>query len=418
MPARACGSGSPPVVEGGATGLKRVLFVDDEESILAGLRNLLRKQRTRWDMVFALGGLEALAELRAGPVDVIVSDMRMPGMDGATLLERVKQDYPMTARIVLSGHAERDAVMRAIPVTHQFLSKPCDAETLRSVVERACGLQNFLQNEVVRQAIGRLDRVPSLPRTYASITAAMGDPNVALADVARIVERDAAMSAKVLQLVNSAFFGLAQRTSSVQQAVAYLGLELLRGLALATHVFGEAIPSIDGLSLERAEERSLLTAILARRFLAGKKEAEEAFTAAIVQDIGTLVLAVGLHDRFQEIVRTALTRGASIRSCEKEFLGTTHAEIGAYLLGSWGLPLAIVETVAHHHTPGLVREGSREVLAAVHVANVLAESALGSHFPGDAEEAIDLEFLEQAGLADRLPKWKAIAEQEIPGRCS
>jgi len=398
--------------------LKRVLFVDDEESILAGLRNLLRKQRNQWDMVFAIGGEAALVELAAGPFDVIVSDMRMPGIDGAMLLERVKQEHPMTARIVLSGHAERDAVMRAIPVTHQFLSKPCDAETLRSVVERACDLQKFLHNDIVRQAIGRLDKVPSIPRTYAAITAAMGNPNSSLADVARIVERDPAMSAKILQLVNSAYFGLAQRTASVQQAVAYLGLELLRGLALAAHVFGEAVPATDGFSLEGAQARSLLAAILARRFLAGHKQAEEAFTAAIVQDIGTIVLAVGLHEQFQQIVRTARSAGSSMQSCERELLGTTHAEIGAYLLGSWGLPLTIVETVAFHHTPGLVREGSREVLGAVHVANAMVDAVLGPAVPGEVGDGIDLAFLEQAGLADRLDKWKAIADKGVVSQCS
>ena len=398
--------------------LKRVLFVDDEESILAGLRNLLRKQRNRWDMVFAVGGEAALVELAAGPFDVIVSDMRMPGMDGATLLERVKQEHPMTARIVLSGHAERDAVMRAIPVTHQFLSKPCDADTLRSVVERACDLQRFLQNDIVRQAIGRLDKVPSIPRTYSAITTAMGNPSSSLADVARIVERDPAMSAKILQLVNSAYFGLAQRTGSVQQAVSYLGLELLRGLALAAHVFSEAIPPTDGFSLDRAQAHSLLAAILARRFLSGHKQAEEAFTAAIVQDIGTIVLAVGLPEQFQQIVRTARVTGSSLHACERELLGTTHAEIGAYLLGSWGLPLTIVETVAYHHTPGLVQEGSREVLAAVHVANAMVDAGLGPAVPGQVGDGIDLAFLEQAGLMDRLDKWKAIADKVVGDQCS
>jgi HD-like signal output (HDOD) protein len=221
------------------------------------------------------------------------------------------------------------------------------------------------------------------------------------------------MSAKILQLVNSAYFGLAQRTASVQQAVAYLGLELLRGLALAAHVFGETVPSIDGFSLDRLQARSLLAAILARRFLAGQKQAEEAFTAAIVQDIGTIVLAVGLPEQFQQIVRTARSGGSSMHACERELLGTTHAEIGAYLLGSWGLPLTIVETVAYHHAPGLVREGSREVLAAVHVANAMVDGVLGPAVPGETGDGIDLAFLEQAGLADRLDKWKAIADKGV-----
>ncbi|HTQ06246.1 MAG TPA: HDOD domain-containing protein, partial [Polyangiaceae bacterium] len=212
--------------------MKRILFVDDDASVLDALKNILRKRRNEWDMVFVVGGLAALAELEKGPFDVVVTDMRMPGMDGAALLTRVRDVYPGSARIVLSGQADRDAIVRALPVTHQFLNKPCDAATLRGVVERTCSLQTLLQNEATRSVIGKLNHLPSPPATYLRLTEAMANPNVSSKAIGAIVEEDPAMSVKVLQLVNSAYFGLAHRVASVTQAVSYLGLGVLKALAL------------------------------------------------------------------------------------------------------------------------------------------------------------------------------------------
>src|SRR6266545_6839404 len=113
---------------------KRILFVDDEPAILKGLQNLLFRDRPRWEMVFANSGELAVRELAKAPFDVVVSDIRMPGMDGATLLNHVKDRYPTTARIMLSGHAEREAIVRALPALQQLLSKPCNAQTLRRAI--------------------------------------------------------------------------------------------------------------------------------------------------------------------------------------------------------------------------------------------------------------------------------------------
>ncbi len=116
---------------------KTVLFVDDELNVLEGLRTRLHRQRSKWEMVFVQSGREALERLAQGDVDVLVTDMRMPEMDGVTLLKRAQEEYPRVVRIVLSGHAELEAALRAIHVAHQFLSKPCEAGVIENVVERA-----------------------------------------------------------------------------------------------------------------------------------------------------------------------------------------------------------------------------------------------------------------------------------------
>lgn len=394
---------------------KRVLFVDDERAVLDGLQNLLRKDRKRWDMVFAAGANEALAELEKAPFDVVVSDMRMPGMDGAALLAKTRELYPATARIILSGHSERDAILRSLAVAHQFLGKPCEADHLRAVIERTSALHGMLADENIRRLVGKLERLPSVPRTYAELTEAVALPGTSVSEIADIVRRDPAMSTKILQLVNSAYFGLAQHISSIPQAVSYLGMELIKGLALTAGVFTTIeASSAPGFSLEDFQSSAVRTAQLARKMLPDPKRAEEAFTAALVHDIGELVLAMGLPDEVAAIAALGRSQRRPSFVLERERLGTTHAEVGAYLLGVWGLPFTVVETVAFHHRPSLVTEGPCDVLCAVHVADALVRIGAGT-LP---EDALDLAFVERAGLTRELPRWRELAEDDaaVPSR--
>ncbi len=388
--------------------MKRILFVDDEQHLLDGLRDLLSKQRKQWDMVFALGGQAALAECARAPFDVVVSDIRMPGMDGVALLTQIKQRYPGTARIVLSGQAERDATVSALPVAHQFLSKPCEADTLRMVVDRACRLQRMLHDNAVRQVIGKLDRLPSVPRTYWELTQAAAAADVGMAVLAKIVEKDAAMTVKVLQLVNSSYFGLPRRQASVQQAVSYLGIELLKSLVLSAHVFATATPKIESFSMNRLQEESVLTARIAKRLLGGQDGATEAYTAALVHEVGQIVLAISAPERFGEAVRASTALGRALHLCEQDVLGVTHAEVGAYLLGLWGLPLTIVEGVAFHHAPHLVP--TTELATVLHVAGAYAQR--GEIVDPTIGGSLDVDFLESSCFASELPRWRLLAEEE------
>jgi HD-like signal output (HDOD) protein len=394
--------------------MKRILFVDDEVNVLDGLRDLLRKQRKQWDMVFALGGQAALDELKREPFDVVVSDMRMPIIDGAALLTQVRELYPATARIILSGHAERESVVRALPVAHQFLSKPCDGNLLRVVVDRACELQRLLQDEGIRRVIGKLDKLPSVPTTYWELTRAVARSDAPIEDLTSIVERDPAMATKLLQLVNSAFFGLPREISSVAQAVSYLGTELLRSLALTAHAFGTMpIHDVTGFSIERLQTHSLLAARLCKTAVPDPRRAGEVFTAALVHDIGKLILALGMPEKFAEVVREHARTRLPYHLVEREILGVTHAEVGAYLLGVWGLPIPIVEAVAYHHTPGLVAEGNVDILAWVHLAEAVVEEVSHPNGAERAEDKLDLGFVERAGLTARLEHLRSIARELV-----
>ena len=392
--------------------MKRILFVDDDQPVLDGLRDMLRKQRHRWDMVFVTSGELALAECERGAFDLVVSDMRMPRMDGVTLLRTIKERYPATARIVLSGHAEREAVIDALPVAHQFLSKPCSAETLLAVVDRVCGLNELLQDPRVHRAIGSLSAVPSLPHTYWEITKAAAQPDVALSELGGIVERDPAITAKVLQLVNSSFFGLAQRQTSVRQSVAYLGTTLLKGLALTAHVFETSvIPPIERFSLQALQEHSVLVARVARRLLTDRKRAETAFTAALVHDVGKILLAISLPEPYAEVLRVASESARPEHEVELEMLDVTHAEVGAYLLGLWGLPLDIVEAVAYHHQPQ--HTAPTDTLMALHVADALSHAPQDSSSEPHRRDRLNVEAVERSPFGPDLARWRIIAENEL-----
>jgi HD-like signal output (HDOD) protein len=384
-------------------GKRRILFVDDEQQVLDGLRNLLRKQRNQWDMLFALGGEAALAEMEREPVDVIVSDMRMPRIDGAELLRRVKDIYPQTARIVLSGHAEREAIARVVSFAHQFLSKPSDANTVKAVIERTCDFLALMQDQSIRRVVGAIERLPSLPDTYWELTRATENPETGVGDVAKIIERDPAMSVKVLQLVNSAYFGLPQRTDSITGAVSYLGIDNIKALLVAAHVFGaDENQPIPGFSIDKFREESVMTAGLARRMVRDAKNRDSAFTAGLVHDVGKLVLARDRSRPYGDILAKA-SKTKPLHTVEFEDIGTTHGVVGGYLLGVWGLPFVIAETVAHHHTPSAIVEGNVDVLGAVHLASTLVESSVDGT---DPMANLDKAFLERAGLVNDIGKWR------------
>src|SRR5581483_5111183 len=353
----------------------------------------LRKYRSRWRMTFVDSSEAALRVMTQQRFDVIVSDMRMPQPDGASLLTRVKAQYPGMTRIVLSGHADKASIVRTLPVAHQFLAKPCDPEQVGLVIERAFALNQLLNDERLRGLTGGLDKLPSLPQCYRALTEAMEREDVRVDEIAAIVERDPAMSLKVLQLVNSAYFGLARRVTSLKEAVVYLGVELLRSLALGSQVFSSLdADALAACGLDRLQERSLLTATLARRFLRDTPLRDEAFTAGLVHDIGRLVIAVCLRARCEQVVAIVRASGRTFAAVERELLGVSHAEIGAYLLGVWGLPASIAEAVACHHHPSGVPHDALDLAGAVHVAAAIASERLERVGSLAADDAIDADF--------------------------
>jgi putative nucleotidyltransferase with HDIG domain len=395
--------------------MKRVLFVDDEPRVLDGLRDLLRRQRREWDMVFALGGEAALEAIESQPFDVVVSDMRMPGIDGAKLLGLVKERQPDTVRIVLSGQTELEAALRAVPVAHQYLAKPCDRDQLRRTIERASVSQALLADEAVRRAAAGAGEIPSAPSLYTRLVEATADLDTSVQEIGALVESDVAMCAKVLQLVNSSFFGLSRRVTTAREAVVYLGLAPLRALVVSAGAFRAFSPDrpIDGFSLDALKTHSTRVARLASELVPGRPDADEAFTAGMLHDVGKLLLAAQRPDELAELTAAARDEAVPLHVVEQARTGVTHAEIGAYLLSLWGLPYRIVEAVAHHHAPGRLGDPTLDVTAAVHVADALVREQEGD----ERADLVDRDYLMRLGAGDDVERWRALAAKHVDGTC-
>ncbi len=391
--------------------MNRIVFVDDEQRVLDGLRDMLRKHRKKWDMRFALGGDAGIQALDTGGVDVLVSDMRMPVVDGVNLLRYAHANHPSVVRFILSGFAEEAACMRAVPVAHQFLTKPCDPAELERAIERALELRKLLQDDDLRAFLGTLDKLPSQPKLYGELQALIADPAAGTPDVARLVERDMAMSAKLLQLVNSGFFGVGRRVANIDHAVALLGLQTIQSLVLAAEVFGTSVTSA---SLAELQAHALLTARLAAQIAPRGVAGEEAFLAGLLHDIGLLVLSEARADQVDCILRR-WKRGLSLPSAEAACGSPSHARVGGYLLGLWGLPYPISLAVTYHHTPRDAPGALRfDLLTTVHVADVLASEVASGELSREAP--LDSELVEELGIAAQLDDWRALARQLVGAR--
>jgi HD-like signal output (HDOD) protein len=389
---------------------KRLLFVDDEAMILDGLRRALHGMRGEWDMQFVDSAAAALHALEQEPCDAIVTDMRMPVMDGAQLLEMVKQHHPGTIRMVLSGQSSKAAVLRSISPAHQFLSKPCNPQELVLRLGEAFAMRDLLANQSLKTIVSCLRSIPSLPTIYEELTAALRLEDPSLVQIERIISKDVAMAAKILQLANSAFIGSCGRVSSLLQAVSLIGTETVRTLVLSVHVFSQ----FDGKSevapyLPALWEHSVAAASLAKQIASSescpKAMVEESFTAGLLHDIGKAVLLAEMPREYRPILKTD---PGAIVARELEHLGCTHAQVGAYLMSVWGLPVPLVHAVAFHHCPAETAETQFSALTAVHAADAITSATDASPLNRDID--MDLNYVDRLGLGARVDLWRGFHE--------
>lgn len=392
-----------------------ILFVDDEPHVLQGLQRMLRSMRDVWEINTATGGLEALDFLGRKPVDVVVTDMRMPGMDGNQLLQEIKNRYPEIVRIVLSGQSDREMVLKSVRPAHQYLSKPCRDEILKSTIERSCGLRDLLGNNSLRRLISRIDSLPSQPALYLEILRELESPYSSMHRIGEIISQDIGMTAKILQLVNSAFFGFRRHIASPAEAAELLGLETIKALVLSVKIFSQLDSAgMKVFGVDRIWAHSLATGVLAKTIAAAAGQErtiiDEAFMAGLLHDAGKLFLAANLPRQYQEALTAYRGNGGSELAAELQTFGVTHAEVGAYLLALWGLPFPIVEAIAFHHAPGRCSQKELGVLTAVHAGNSLEHALRGQE---TADCLPDQTYLAELQLLHKLPEWQALCGQAL-----
>lgn len=395
--------------------MRQILFVDDEPNILQGLERILFPFRREWEMMFVSSGAKALDALNSQHFDVVVSDMRMPGMDGAALLAEIKKRHPDTLRFVLSGQSDNETLYRSVGEAHQFLSKPCKPQVLKECIDKAFALRELLSSATMKSLVGQLGTLPPVPRLYRELCDKLQSPDASIADVGRIIETDPAMTAKVLQLVNSAFFGLRRQVSTATQAVTLLGLDTVKSVLLMTGLFApmEEKRVAHGFSIEMIWKHSVLVGAraqaIAKSIGVSKDIASDAYTAGLLHDTGELLLAANSPEDYERTHDYAAHNAVLISDAEKKLLGCNHGEIGAYLLGIWGLPDRVVEAVAYHHHPSESAGTSLSPLTVVHAADVLVQDRVeGVGVP----VVVDAVYIERLGLSEQYAEWaKAWAEE-------
>ena len=360
----------------------RVMFVDDEPQILSGLRRMLRKERSEWHPEYVTSGAEALARMEDEPVDVLVTDMRMPEMSGLELLAAVKERHPETVRLVLSGHADQEMTLKAVGLAHQYLSKPCDPEVLRTAVQRSVRLRSHLADVDLKQAVSGVGSLPTLPSIYSRVVATLRDPGRTLLDVGAIIAEDIGLTAKVLQVVNSSFFGLPREVLTAQEATALLGGDVVTSLVLGAELFDG--PPSQMPAAERLWKGATLTASkakeIARRVGLDHRTIEHSYAAGMLHHVGKLVLL----RRHPQLLDATIEQ-------EVDTIGTHHGLLGAYLLDVWGFPDPVVEAVGFHDRPRESPTHSFGPLAAVHMAIALLGEDCHLAEP-------DREFLTELGI--------------------
>lgn len=396
---------------------KRILFVGEDLALWDELRAHQESGEAEWDYAFAKSGLQALNSLTQSPCDAVVADLQMAGMNGAQLLDEIMQRSPTTLRFIRASMADQQAAMKCVGTAHQYLVKPGESATIRHALARAFSLESWLPGQKVQKLISQMRKLPSPPNLYFQIVGELQSPEASLDKVGSLISQDVVLSAKLLQVVNSAVFGLQMQVLKPIDAVLYLGMETTKSLVLLAHTFSyfDKVRTPD-FSVDRLW-RHLVNAgkfaeQIARAEGASIEVTGQSFTAGMLHDIGKLLVAANLPTEFKDILARAKAGPVSLEEAETDVLGVAHGELGACLLGIWGLPTGIVEAVALHHRPAQFLSKSFCPLTAVHAANVI-EHELDPQ-PGSAPvPGADEQYLAGLGLAERLGVWRDLCAEKL-----
>ena len=382
----------------------KVLLVDDEEQVVKGVSRSLSIERDDWEIATALSGEQALEMLNNERFDAVVSDMRMPEMDGPELLAEIEKLYPGVLRVVLSGQADRESVLRAIKPMHQYLAKPCEPSKLVEIIDRAEIMQKTIVRTDVLEAIGRADCLPAFPDIVAKIDNEVASDTGTSKSIANIIAQDTALTARVLQLANSSLFGQRAAMADIERAVSLVGVDMVRSLALSQVVY-DMDSNSDVLSARELMDHGMEVAIAAGK-LAEKEgyphnESVVAFTASLLHDVGKLIMLNTFPEQYHTVASLSDTSEFHVHQLEIEMFSATHQGIGAYLFALWGLPAEVVASVAYHHNvsdcaraPGMPRQ---LVFAANWICRNDTEDDLRNQVSGTEDVEDVQQFIAQVG---------------------
>jgi putative nucleotidyltransferase with HDIG domain len=382
-----------------ANAMMRILFVDDEQKVLDALKRTIRPMRDEWDAEFVDSGALALKALALRPFDAIVTDLKMPVMDGATLLREVMDQYPQILRVTLSGHLETGPLMLSSGVAHQFMPKPCQLEDLTLTITRAVTLRRVLNDPQLRSLVCQIGTLPTVPPLYLELMKLLDFSYATLDQIGRVIAKDMGMCAKILQFANSAMFNRGREISDPGVAAGALGFNTVKNLCLAAQVFKSGRASaVPGFNVEVMWTHSLKVGQLAERIVQAMAEVggdarSQAQVSGLLHDVGRLVMVQELASRYETTLTLCKEKRLPLHQAERETFGVSHAELGAHILALWGLPEAVVEAIAFHHSPDRIKAvAGKELMTAVYAAELMTKtwSPAASRPPEAMQECLTL----------------------------
>lgn len=398
---------------------KAILFVDDNENVTSALKRMLRPWRSQWQMFFVSSGIEALALMEQQEIDLIISDMMMPEMRGDQLLKEVAKHHPATVRMILSGYADEATLKSALEVAHQYLTKPCTPETLTESINQIFHIQECINNPRIIQAMGEISHLPSLPEIYHQLNRAIADEDSTASSIAAIFAKDMALSAKLLHLVNSPYFGMNRKISSLTEAVNLIGFKKLTNLVLNVYV-EDAFPVHEPKAqriMEYLWQDAMRTAELAQRISLAEGQLDDrpdqAYLGGLLHNMGLLIFLSMGGNRLDQLINAVKTSDTPIVDLEQQIFGLTRYQGAAYVLSLWKIPGRVIEAILLQHTPNVTDYSAINALAAVHISACLLKPAVTQEYGRLFELTLNLDYIERIGLTDRIPAWQKLSHQII-----
>lgn len=397
--------------------VKHILFVDDNDNVISGIQRQLRPYRHQWQLFFAKNGPQALQLMTQQPIDLIVSDMVMPEMHGDELLRTVAERYPSTVRMLLSGFIDDETLKAGLASAHQYLGKPCTAESLREAISQVFKIQACVRNPKIIAEIGDPNRLPSLPRIYNELNAAIADENTTINEIAEIFARDMVLSAKLLQLINSPYFGVNRVVSNLTDAINLIGIRKLNHLVLSVHVknaFPPANPDLES-NMEYLWRDAGRVSELARLIsLSENQQADrpdQAYLAGLLHNMGLLIFMWRGGAKLEALLHGVSHTQQPVGELETSIYGFTRSEAAAYVLSLWNIPPRIIEAILLQHTPNETDYDGINALTAVHVAASLLKPSVMYGFDRLFDIPLDTAYLQRIGRLERLPDWQFLADK-------
>jgi HD-like signal output (HDOD) protein len=385
---------------------KSILIADADAKAWAEFREGLGEA---WTVVGAATGSAALEEAQKQPFHVVVANYDLPEMSGAELLNRFRVTYPKTLRFIAAAEDLKEKVMCHVLRGHQFLPVPFDRATLKNYIERSMAA-DYGMNNSLRELVGRIRTFPTIPSLYLEVVNALKDPNATTDDIGAIISKDMAMTTKLVQVLNSAYFGLPRTITDPTEAVGILGFETTKSLIMTVKLLSQydkvkpVYFSID--NIWRHSTNVARTARVMALLETGDNDCSGlAYTAGLMHDLGKVILAANFDGQYHGAHNVARKQQVPLWEVEKDIFGATHGEIGAYLLGLWGMSAEVVKVAALHHDPLRADDTAFSALTAVHVANAMEYEGI-AETDGLPVPVLNAAYLQKLGLEERVALWR------------